>query len=131
MSNQHIELILSRQLADSLSIAAFLVDTKGNLLFFNEPAENLLGMRFEETGVMPAEEWSSIFVPQKEDGTLLPMDSLPLVKTLQDQAPNHGVFWIIGLDGKQHQISVTSFPIVGRMDSFVGAIALFWKTREG
>ena len=51
MPNQEIEIILSRQWADNLSIPVFLVDTKGNLLFFNEPAEAILGLRFEETGI--------------------------------------------------------------------------------
>ena len=131
MSNQQIEIILSRQLADSLSVPVFLVDTVGNLLFFNEPAEEILGVRFEETGFMPAEEWSSIFKPQDDHGNLLPMESLPLVKTLRNQTPNHGEFWISKLDGSErNKISATAFPIIGRPNRFVGAMALFWKTPE-
>ena len=128
MPNQQIELILSRQLADSLSIPVFLVDTKGNLLFYNEPAEELLGLRFEETGFMPAEEWSTIFKPQDKDGELLPMESLPLVKTLRTQTPAHGEFWIKSLKGEFLKIAVTAYPIIGRPDRFVGAVALFWKS---
>ncbi len=130
MSNKEIEIILSRQLADCMSIPVFLVDTAGNLLFFNEPAEDLLGLRFEETGFMPAEEWSSIFKPQDSEGNPIPMNALPLVKTLKNQTPNHGIFWIKSLDGNLVEISVTSYPIIGRPDRFVGAVALFWKTSE-
>ena len=128
MANQEIEIILSRQWADNLSIPVFLVDTKGNLLFFNEPAEVILGLRFEETGAMPVEEWSTIFKPQDINGKPLPMESLPLVKTLTNKIPEHGGFWIKSLEGKMFEIAVTSFPIIGRPDRFVGAIALFWKS---
>ena len=128
MANQEIEIILSRQWADNLSIPVFLVDTKGNLLFFNEPAEVILGLRFEETGAMPVEEWSTIFKPQDINGKPLPMASLPLVKTLTNKIPEHGGFWIKSLEGKMFEIAVTSFPIIGRPDRFVGAIALFWKS---
>jgi hypothetical protein len=58
-----IQIILTRQLAGYLSVPLFLVDPKGDLLFYNEPAEALLGRRFDETGAMPAEEWSTVFTP--------------------------------------------------------------------
>ena len=51
-----IQIILTRQLAGYLSVPLFLVDPKGNLLFYNEPAEVILGRRFEETGALTAEE---------------------------------------------------------------------------
>ena len=42
MANQPIELILARQFADSMSVAVFIVDPAGNLLFYNEAAESIL-----------------------------------------------------------------------------------------
>ena len=59
-----IQIILARQLAGYLSVPVFLVDQKGNLLFYNEPAEAILGRRFEETGAMPAEVWSTTLLPK-------------------------------------------------------------------
>ena len=53
MSQKPIELILMRQLASTLAMPIFLVDADGTLAFYNEPAERVLGMRFEETGEMP------------------------------------------------------------------------------
>ena len=47
-----IELILMRQLASHLRVPIFLVDGQGTLLFYNEPAEALLGRRFDEAGEM-------------------------------------------------------------------------------
>ena len=68
MSQKPIEVILTRQLASTLAMPVFLVDPDGTLLFYNEPAERLLGMRFDETGEMSAGEWSSLWVPSEDDG---------------------------------------------------------------
>src|SRR6185503_4696493 len=82
-----IQIILARQLAGYLSVPLFLVDPTGILLFYNEPAETILGRRFEETGAMPAEEWSSAFMPLDEDGRPIPPEDLPLRITLAKQRP--------------------------------------------
>jgi PAS domain-containing protein len=50
-----IELIQARSLIATLSTAAFLVDEKGTLLYYNAAAAELLGVRFEDAGEMPAE----------------------------------------------------------------------------
>lgn len=126
MTAQEIEIILSRQLADCLAIPVFITDTEGNMLFYNEPAEIVLGKKFEETGPMPVGEWSVIFNPEDEAGNSLPPLELPLVKTLMTQRPAQGSFWIESLRGERHFLSVTSFPIVGRSGRFLAAIAIFW-----
>ena len=74
MSQKAIELILMRQLASSLAMPIFLVDPSGNLLFYNEPAEQLLGSRYDETGEMSMKEWSTLFAPIGEDGSSVPGD---------------------------------------------------------
>lgn len=127
MPAYEIEIILNRQLADCLSIPVFITDTLGNLIFYNEPAEDILGKRFEETGEMPVEVWSSVFKPIDEQGNPLPAEELPLVKTLHSCYPHHKTFWIDGLQGKTEKISVTSYPIIGRANTFLGAVAIFWK----
>ena len=68
MSQKPIEVILTRQLAGTLAMPIFLVDADGTLVFYNEPAERLLGMRFEETGEMPPSEWSTLWEPTDADG---------------------------------------------------------------
>lgn len=130
MSSKEIEVILSRQLADCLSVPVFIVDTLGNLIFYNEPAEELLGIRYDSTGEMPVSEWSTMFRPQDDKGDAFPPENLPLVKTLATKMPAHGEFWINNLRGSVYKISVTSFPIMGRPDRFIGAIAIFWKNLE-
>ena len=72
-----IQIILTRQLAGYLSVPLFLVDPKGDLLFYNEPAEALLGRQFDETGAMPAEEWSTVFTPVDDEGRPIPAAETP------------------------------------------------------
>ncbi|MBK5272758.1 MAG: hypothetical protein JJE22_17295 [Bacteroidia bacterium] len=130
MAAYEIELILNRQLADCLSIPVFITDTVGNLIYYNEPAEELLGTRYDETGIMPVEMWSTIFKPMDEAGNFLPPDELPLVKTLKYINPYHKTFWIESLKGEAEKISVTSYPILGRAEKFLGAVAIFWKSKD-
>ena len=125
-----IEIILNRQLADCLAIPVFITDTKGNLIFYNEPAENVLGSRFEETGEMAVETWSTIFKQSDDDGNILPPDQLPLVRTLKNAVPHHKTFWIESLKGVREKISVTAYPIIGRSSKFLGAVAIFWKSKD-
>ncbi len=128
MAAYEIEIILNRQLADCLSIPVFITDTKGNLIFYNEPAEEILGNRFEDTGEMPVEQWSTDFKPVDEQGSPLSPDDLPLVKTLKTSLPYHKSFRIESLLGKIEKISVTSYPIIGRTGKMLGAVAIFWKS---
>lgn len=113
-----------------MSMPVFITDTAGNLIFYNEPAEKVLGTRFEETGEMKVETWSTIFKQQDDDGNLLPPDSLPLVRTIKDQTPNHKTFWIVSMLGKTEKISVTAYPIIGRAGNFLGAVAIFWQVKD-
>ena len=129
MAAHEIEIILNRQLADCLSIPVFITDTLGNLIFYNEPAEEVLGKRFEDTGEMPVEEWSTIFKPLDKNGDPLAPEQLPLVKTLSKRRPYHKSFQILSLKGEKQTISVTSYPIISRAGNFVGAVAIFWKQK--
>ena len=130
MAAYEIEIILNRQLADCLSIPVFITDTIGNLIFYNEPAEKILGSRFEETGEMRVETWSTVFKPLDEQRQPLPPEGLPLVKTLSDRHPHHKTFWIESMKGNAEKISVTSYPIVGRTGKFLGAVAIFWESKD-
>ncbi len=126
MSAHEIEIILSRQLADCLTVPVFLVDPDGTLIFYNEPAEKILGKKYQDTGPMPVGDWGTSFFPQDEDGNDIPPEELPLVQTIQNKVPAHKTFWIKSLNGKSTKISVTSIPIIGRSKNFSGAMAIFW-----
>lgn len=130
MPAYEIEIILSRQLADCLSIPVFITDPQGNLIFYNEHAEDILGTRYEETGELKLEEWTTIFKPVNEKGKPMPADDLPLVKTLKNHRPYHKAFFIESMKGLKQKISVTTYPIINRASKFLGAVAIFWVIKE-
>ncbi len=130
MPAQPIELILARQFGDSLSMPVFLVDPEGNLLFYNEPAEGIFGLRFGDTGGMRVEEWATIFRPSDSHGNPIPPEDLPLVQTLTTRRPSSGSFYIDNMRGERMLITVTAFPIEGRPDRYLGAMAMFWHSER-
>ncbi|MFQ5953741.1 MAG: hypothetical protein ACE5JZ_01585 [Kiloniellales bacterium] len=125
-----IQIILTRQLAAYLSVPLFLVDPKGNLLFYNEPAEAILGRRFDETGAMPPEEWLSAFTRFDDEGQPIPPEELPVMITLTKKRPTYKRFRIRRMDGVIRHIEVASIPIAGLQGEFLGAAALFWELSE-
>jgi hypothetical protein len=125
-----IQIILLRQLAGYLGIPLFLVDPKGDLLFYNEPAELILARRFEETGAMPAKTWASVFTPVDEQGKPIPPEDLSLMIALATQRPAHKRLYIHGMNGARRHIDVVSIPIVGLQCELLGAAALFWEVNE-
>ena len=124
-----VEIILARQLAGYLAVPIFVVDPDGNLLFYNEPAERILGTRFEETGKMPLDEWTTVFEPADEDGAPLPAKDLPLVATLETLEPAMRSFYIRGLDGELRRIMTVGIPLLAQGKRFVGGMALFWEVK--
>src|SRR5947208_2726004 len=59
-SGQPLALILARNLVASVTVAAFITDPDGTIIFYNDAAGELLGHRFEETGKLSREEWAAI-----------------------------------------------------------------------
>jgi len=130
MSQREIEIILSRHLAEHLALPIFIVNPTGDLLYYNEPAEKVLGYRFDETGPMPASEWATIFEPFDSHGHSLEPQELPLVIATTKRHPAHKNFWIKGMDGALREIEVTAFPLIGQAGRFIGAVAFFWEVAK-
>lgn len=128
MPQYPIELILTRQLASQLAMPVFIVDAGGVLVFYNEPAERILGRRFEETGAMAAEEWAEGFTPRDLTGRAISPESVPLMIALREHRPVHTTLHIHGFDGVDRRIEATAFPVIGLGDRHVGAVAIFWET---
>lgn len=122
-----VEIILARQLAGYLAVPIFVVSPEGDLLFYNEPAERILGARFEETGKMAVEEWSIMFEPADEEGRPLSPEELPLVATLQKREPAMRSFFIRGMDGELRRIMTVSIPLLAQGKRFLGGMAMFWE----
>jgi PAS domain-containing protein len=129
MAQHSIEVILMRQLASCLAMPILLVDPAGTLLFYNEPAERLLGRRYEETGEMPLATWTRLFRLTTEDGSPLALEARPLIIALQQHRAVHGAFWIQRRDGIAQRIEATAFPLEGQGGRPLGAVAIFWQVR--
>jgi PAS domain-containing protein len=120
-----LELILARNLITGLSTPAFLVDEEAVVVFYNEAAGALLGRRFEESGRMPPEVWSTAFGPKSPGGEALTIEQLPLTQALRRGRPAHHRFRIHSLDEHEHEIEVSAIPIV-TTEGTRGALAIFW-----
>jgi PAS domain-containing protein len=125
-----IELILARQLATHLAMPIFLVDAEGTLVFYNEPAERILGRRFDETGEMTAAEWASGFTPADEAGLPLPPEKVPLMIAHTERRAVHVRFQIRGFDNVWRQIEATALPLMAPAGRYVGALAIFWEAAQ-
>ncbi len=128
MAQREIELVLMRQLASTLAQPILLIDHNGDLLFFNEPAETLIGKRFDEIGEIRRGEWSELFKPTDDDGVPIKREDQLLTVALDKGEPTHLRFWIQSLDGVRRQIAGTAFPLVGQAGRTLGVVAFFWET---
>ncbi len=130
MAQKEIEVILTRQLASYLVMPIIIVDSSRTLLFYNEPAERILGMRFEETGEVPADEWMTTTLVTDEGGTPLAPEMRPLMIAVTERRPTHGDMWFEGLDHVRRHIEITAFPLIGQAERHLGAMAIFWEVKE-
>jgi PAS domain-containing protein len=128
MSNPSVEMILMRQLASHLAMPIMIVDPNGDLLYFNEAAEPIVGKRFDETGPIRRGEWTKMFKPVDETGAPLRRENQPLFLATQELRPSHQSSWIEGLDGVRRHIEGIAFPLVGSGDRLIGAAGIFWET---
>lgn len=130
MFPKEIEVVLSRQLAENLATPIFIVNPDGDLIFYNEPAGQILGTSYKETGMMPASEWATKFHPVDQNGESLPPEDLPLVVAIQHRRPAHKIFWIIDMEGGLREIEVTALPLIAQEGSIVGGVAIFWERSQ-
>jgi PAS domain-containing protein len=121
-----VELILLMQVAGYLAIPVFLVDPDGMLLYYNEPAEDILGLRYEETGEMALTQWAVMFQPTDSSGVPLAIEEVPLVVAVQQDRPIQVTCWIKGMDGVPRHLAVTALPLHGR-EAKLGAMAVLWR----
>jgi PAS domain-containing protein len=124
---KNLVLIVARELASNLATPIFVVDDRGAVVFFNEPAEAILGQRFSDLGEVSAEEWRQLFQPESPDGTPLGLGELPSTTAFRERRPAHGTLTIRGLDGVRREISSTGLPLFARGREFVGVVAIFWQ----
>jgi PAS domain-containing protein len=121
---QPLELILARNLVSIISLAAFLVDVEGDIVFYNDAASAIIGSPFEETGTLTREQWNARLQPSDEHGAPLPADQLPLAVAVREGRPVYARFRIGRASGPR-EIEAGALPLVGPAGPH-GAIAVFW-----
>ena len=128
MAQQPVEMILVRQLAGYLFVPVLVVDTTGTVVFYNEPAERILGVRFEETGRIDPEEADRL-VELSDDPAADPDEAgRPVVTALQQRRPIHARRWLLRRsDRVRLQVELTVFPVIDQEERLLGAVAMFWE----
>jgi PAS domain-containing protein len=124
---KHLVLILAREFLSNLATAALIADDQGQLVFYNEAAEEIVGRSFAETGEMPLDEWTGSFAPRTPDGEALSPERRPARIALDQRRPAHERFVITSHDNVERQVAVTAFPLFAHADEFVGIVAIFWR----
>lgn len=122
-----MQLILARQLASSLAMPIVIVDAAGVLIYWNEPAELLIGIRFEESGEIPASDWQQQFAVSDEERRLIPKDEWPLVIALTQHQPVSRTIWLGTPAGSWRNLNWTSVPFIAQGGEFLGVQSVFWE----
>lgn len=124
---KHLALILARQFAANLATPTLIADDRGQLIFYNEAAEEVIGRTFAEAGEMPLDEFTASFEPRTADDEPLPPERWPARIAFDERRAAHERFWITSRDGVEREVAVTSFPLFAHADEFVGIVAIFWR----
>jgi YD repeat-containing protein len=110
-----------------MAVPIWISDADGNLVYYNEPAEAALGVRFDEAGELSADTLADRFVTTAPDGTPLLSHDLPIMIALTKQIPAHRPMKVRALDGIWHDIEVTAVPITGEGGRHLGVMTAFWQ----
>jgi PAS domain S-box-containing protein len=127
---QPVEMILLRQLASYLAIPMWMMDDTGNLIYYNEAAEGLLGIRFDDVGPITSENLVGAWHVTQLDGSVLPEYDFPVMTALSKRKPAHRAIRFEGMDGVWRAVEVTALPIEGQGERFLGVLATFWEVDD-
>ena len=130
MAQRDVGLILMRQLASGLAVPTLITDQTGDLLYFNEPAELLLGQRFDEMGDMPRGAFTRSFALRDEHGNPLSEDQVPVNVAMRELRPVHRRVIGRGFDGVDRKVEITAFPLLGAGGHLIGVVAMFWERKQ-
>jgi PAS domain-containing protein len=126
-SPKPIQIILARQLASSLATPILIVDTEGTLVFYNDAAETILDQRFDETGEVPADEWTGRFAVADEARNPIAQEDRPMMMALSERKPVSRTVWMRCGHREWRHMNITAFPLIGDGGQFLGAQMIFWE----
>lgn len=127
MPQKHLILILARELASNLATPTLVADERGQVVFYNEAAEPVLGGPFAEMGEVHIDDLAASFSPRTGEGESLDVERLPGRVALDERRAAHVRVWITSRDGVEREVSVTALPLFAHADEFVGVVVIFWR----
>ena len=120
-------LIVARSFATKLATPTLIADARGDLVYFNDAAAEVIGRSYLDVGTLPASRWQELFRPRTFDEEPLKVEQTPSGVALLERRPVRGSFAFRGLDGREREITVTAFPLLSRPDELVGVMSIFWE----
>lgn len=121
-------LIVARELASNLATPMFLIDAAGDLVFYNDAAEKIIGKPFSEVGTISSIAWGKMLKLAKPDGTRLRVRDTPSSVAFNRRRPAHDVLLATSFDGTVRKLEVTAYPLFAKTDEMHGVVSIFWET---
>ena len=81
-------------------------------------------------GDLPLEQRRRIFNFRDPTARPLPDDQPPLLVALRERRPVHRRVGMRGFDGRDREIEVTAFPLLGGGGHLIGGVAMFWERKQ-
>lgn len=121
-----LELILARNLINSLELPAALLDSEMTVVYFNQAAGALFGLRFDRTGPIPQSEWQSAYGPIDPEGDAIAAQDLPISSALRQNRAAHAQLQLRLASHRLALLEVSGLPLVGP-SGYAGALVVFWE----
>lgn len=125
-----LALIVARELAANLATPMFLIDATGNLVFYNDAAEGIIGKPFAELGTISAMTWGEMLQLTHPDGRPMRRRDTPPGVAFFQRKPAHATMCATAFDGVVHTVEVTAYPLFAKADEMHGVVAIFWDTEQ-
>jgi PAS domain-containing protein len=125
-----LALIVARELAANLATPMFLIDASGDLVFYNDAAEQIIGKSFAELGTIGALAWGEMLQLANADGEPLRRRDSPPGIAFFERRPAHSTLQATALDGTVRLVEVTAYPLFAKTDEMHGVVAIFWETEN-
>lgn len=130
MLHKSLPLILAREFAANIATPVSVWDERGRLVYFNEPAERIVGRAHAEVGELEHAEWTKLFLVENLDGRPLRVEEMPVGIAQFEKHPAHDTLAFTNANGIRHEVEVTAFPLLGRADELLGVVAVYWEPED-
>jgi hypothetical protein len=104
-----------------------LLDAQGNLVYYNEDAEEILNRRFDETGEITADELLEILEVVDEQRKPIPPDERPTRITRRERRAVTRTVWMRAGSAPWRHLQATAVPLIGDCDEMLGIMHFFWE----